>query len=99
MWETAPAEKSPRELRRESIGTIHQVSLTSAVIPFVSKGFAASRVSMRMKSIAVVSLVSLAVIGCLPAAKRETLPTATPQTLTSELNIEYGTTPEQVLKM
>ncbi|HEY2573372.1 MAG TPA: alpha/beta hydrolase [Verrucomicrobiaceae bacterium] len=41
----------------------------------------------------------VAFTGSLPAAKRESLPVTPPDTLRVEMNVEYGKTPEQVLKM
>ncbi len=52
-----------------------------------------------MKTFIAVFLIALAGPRVSQAATREPLPSIPPDTLKAELNIEYGKTPEQVLKM
>ena len=52
-----------------------------------------------MKSVVALLLLSLATTGFSQAAKRASLSSAVPESIKAELNLEYGTTPEQRLLM
>jgi gluconolactonase len=72
---------------------------TARTVIIVPKGSGSLSVRWRMKSSVAVLLLALAGAGVSRAAQREPLPSIPPDTLKAEMNLEYGRTPEQVLKM